>query len=78
MKIEYFVEVMNQSLRRVGESVEYMEIHSNMNKMEQHQIMQAILELSERIKMIEAYMESSKQIQLENDGQVINDSAFRL
>ncbi|MFB5085960.1 hypothetical protein PGC35_01875 [Psychrobacillus sp. PGGUH221] len=70
MKIEYFVQAMNQSIRRVGESVEYMELYSNINKMEQHQIMQAILELSERIKLIEAYMDGRKEIHLEYNGKV--------
>lgn len=70
VKIEYFVQAMNQSLRRVGESVEYMELYSNINKMEQHQIMQAILELSERIKLIEAYMDGRKEFHLEYNGKV--------
>ncbi|ALC86395.1 hypothetical protein AM499_11560 [Bacillus sp. FJAT-22090] len=70
MKIEYFVQAMNQSLRRVGESVEYMELYSNINKMEQHQIMQAILELSERIILIEAYMDGRKEFHLEYNGKV--------
>ncbi|QFF98142.1 hypothetical protein PB01_04530 [Psychrobacillus glaciei] len=56
MKLKYFVEVMGQSIQKVEESVEHMEMHTIVTKTEQHQIMQALLELSERIKWIEAYM----------------------
>lgn len=55
MKIEHFVEEMTQSIEKVEESVGNMEIHKNAEK---NQIVQAIMELSERIKLIEAHMES--------------------
>lgn len=56
MKIEHFVEEMGESLLKVEESVEKMKMHTIVNKTEQLQMMQAILELSERIKWIEIYM----------------------
>ena len=55
MKIDHFVEEMTQSIEKVEESVGNMEIHKSAEK---KQIIQAIMELSERIKLIEAYMES--------------------
>lgn len=55
MKIEHFVEEMTQSIEKVEESVCNMEIHKSAEK---KQIVQAIMELSERIKLIEAHMES--------------------
>ena len=56
MKIEHFVVEMGESLLKVEESVEKMKMHTIVNKKEQLQMMQAILELSERIKWIEIYM----------------------
>jgi hypothetical protein len=56
MKIEHFVEEMGESLLKVEESVEKMKMHTIVNKTEQLQMMQAILELSERIKWIEIFM----------------------
>ncbi|WP_186321296.1 hypothetical protein [Bacillus sp. FJAT-22090] len=44
---------MNRSIQKVELSVEQMERHSTITKEEQHQIMQAVLELAERIKSIE-------------------------
>lgn len=55
LKIEYFVEVMGESLQKMEQSVEYIESFTNVTKTEQVQIMQALLELSERIKVMEAY-----------------------
>ncbi|TQR21327.1 hypothetical protein [Psychrobacillus vulpis] len=61
MNLKYFAEALNQSLQNVEKSVEHMELHTNMTKTQQLQIMQAILELSERIKLIET------QIALKNN-----------
>lgn len=58
MKLEYFVEEMNESLQKVEESVEYIGTHTNVTKTEQLQMMRAIMELSDRIKLIEACMEN--------------------
>lgn len=53
LSVEQFVKVMNHSIQRVEKSVKQMESHTTINKTEQHQLMQAVLELSERIKLIE-------------------------
>ncbi|WP_313892660.1 hypothetical protein [Psychrobacillus sp.] len=56
MDIADFIEGMTQSLQKVEESVENIELHKHASKTEQHQVMQAVLELSERIKQIEAHI----------------------
>ncbi len=53
LTVEHLVKVMNRSIQKVELSVEQMERHSTITKEEQHQIMQAVLELAERIKSIE-------------------------
>lgn len=57
MTVEYLVRVMNRSIQKVEESVEQMERHTNITKTEHHQIMQAVLELSDRIKLIEMHVD---------------------
>lgn len=59
MNVDHLVEVMGESLQRVEESVVLMGYHSNITKVEQVQMMQAVLELSERVKRIEALVEMS-------------------
>ncbi|MER2261418.1 MAG: hypothetical protein ABS934_05335 [Psychrobacillus sp.] len=59
MSVQHFVEGMNKSIIHVEKSVEQMVLQTSMTKMEHHQIMQALLELSEKIKL----MEMSVQIQ---------------
>ena len=58
MKIKHFVEEMTKSIEKVEASVSNMEILKSTDKAEKQQIVQAIMELSERIKLIEAHMES--------------------
>ena len=59
MNVDHLVEVMEESLQRVEESVVLMGYHSSITKVEQVQMMQAVLELSERVKRIEALVEMS-------------------
>ena len=59
MNVHHLVEVMGESLQRVEESVVLMGYHSSITKVEQVQMMQAVLELSERVKRIEALVEMS-------------------
>jgi nicotinamide mononucleotide adenylyltransferase len=59
MNVDHLVEVMGESLQRVEESVVLMGYHSSITKVEQVQMMQAVLELSERVKRIEALVEIS-------------------
>ena len=59
MSVQHFVEGMNKSIIHVEKSVEQMVLQTSMTKMEHYQIMQALLELSEKIKL----MEMSVQIQ---------------
>jgi len=59
MNVDHLVEVMGESLQRVEESVVLMGYHSSITKVEQVQMMQAVLELSERVKKIEALVEMS-------------------
>ncbi|PZX08293.1 hypothetical protein C7437_1011417 [Psychrobacillus insolitus] len=59
MNVDHLVEVMGESLQRVEESVVLMGYHSSITKVEQVQMMQAVLELSERVKRIEALVEMS-------------------
>jgi len=60
MTVEYLVQVMNRSIQKVEETVDQVERHTNMSKADQHQIMQAVLELSERIKLIEMQIDINK------------------
>lgn len=59
MNVDHLVEVMGESLQRVEESVVLMGYHSSITKVEQVQMMQAVLELSDRVKRIEALVEMS-------------------
>ncbi|WP_282246230.1 hypothetical protein [Psychrobacillus sp. NEAU-3TGS] len=47
---------MNHSIQRVEKSVEQMERHTTITKTEQLQLMQAVLELADRIKLIETHV----------------------
>ncbi len=60
MTVEYLVQVMNRSIQKVAETVDQVERHTNMSKADQHQIMQAVLELSDRIKLIEMQIDINK------------------
>ncbi|WP_419958111.1 hypothetical protein [Psychrobacillus psychrotolerans] len=60
MTVEYLVQVMNRSIQKVEETVDQVERHTNMSKADQHQIMQAVLELSDRIKLIEMQIDIKK------------------
>lgn len=60
MTVEYLVQVMNRSIQKVEETVDQVERHTNMSKADQHQIMQAVLELSDRIKLIEIQIDINK------------------
>lgn len=60
MTVEYLVQVMNRSLQKVEETVEQVERHTQMSKADQHQIMQAVLELSDRIKLLEMHIDTNK------------------
>ena len=57
MTVEYLVQVMNRSIQKVEETVGQVERHSHITKADQHQIMQAVLELSDRIKLLEMYVD---------------------
>ncbi|TQR18307.1 hypothetical protein [Psychrobacillus soli] len=56
LSTEQFVKVMSHSIQRVEKSVEQMERHTTITKTEQVQLMQAVLELADRIKLIEAHV----------------------
>jgi len=60
MTVEYLVQLMNRSIQKVEETVDQVERHSNMSQTEQHQIMQAVLELSDRIKLLEMHIDKNK------------------
>lgn len=60
LSVEQFVKVMNHSIQRVEKSVKQMESHTTINKTEQLQLMQAVLELAERIKLIETQVKINK------------------
>ncbi|MFJ8064235.1 hypothetical protein ACIQYS_06365 [Psychrobacillus sp. NPDC096426] len=53
---DQFVKVMSHSIQKVEKSVEQMERHTTISKTEQVQLMQAVLELADRIKSIEAHV----------------------
>jgi len=65
MTVEYLVQIMNRSIQKVEETIDQVERHTNMSKVDQHQIMQAVLELSERIKLLEMHTDTKnlKKIQ---------------
>ncbi|SER66509.1 hypothetical protein [Psychrobacillus sp. OK032] len=56
LSAEHFVNVMNHSIQRVEKSVEQMERHTTITKTEQLQLMQAVMELADRIKLIETHV----------------------
>ncbi|GGA18963.1 hypothetical protein [Psychrobacillus lasiicapitis] len=58
LSAEHFVNVMNHSIQRVEKSVEQMERHTSITKTEQLQLMQAVLELADRIKLIETHVKT--------------------
>ena len=61
MTVEYLVQIMNRSIQKVEETVDQVERHTHMSKVDQHQIMQAVLELSDRIKILEMHVEINKR-----------------
>jgi len=61
MTVEYLVQVMNRSIQKVEETVGQVERHSHITKADQHQIMQAVLELSDRIKLLEMHVDIRKK-----------------
>lgn len=61
MSVQHFVEGMNKSIIHVEKSVEQMVLQTSMTKMEHHQIMQALLELSEKIKLMEMSVQIKKR-----------------
>ncbi|QUG40757.1 hypothetical protein KD050_15865 [Psychrobacillus sp. INOP01] len=61
MTVEYLVQVMNRSIQKVEETVDQVERHTHMSKADQHQIMQAVLELSDRIKLLEMQVDTYKR-----------------
>lgn len=61
MTVEYLVQVMNRSIQKVEETVGQVERHSHITKVDQHQIMQAVLELSDRIKLLEMHVDIRKK-----------------
>lgn len=56
LSTEQFVKVMSHSIQRVEKSVKQMEHHTTITKTEQVQLMQAVLELADRIKSIETHV----------------------
>ncbi|SDM42162.1 hypothetical protein SAMN05518871_101180 [Psychrobacillus sp. OK028] len=63
MTVEYLVQVMNRSLRKVEETIDQVEIRTHMSQTDQRQIMQAVLELSDRIKLIEMHVDLNRKIE---------------
>ena len=61
MPIEYMVKGMNRSIQKVEKSVQQMEHHTTITKAEHYQIMQAVLELGDRIKLIEMQVDMEKR-----------------
>ncbi|MEK3974124.1 MULTISPECIES: hypothetical protein [unclassified Psychrobacillus] len=61
MPVKHFVHGMNKSISHVEKSVEQMVFQTSMTKAEQQQIMQALLELSEKVKLIETYINMEKR-----------------
>lgn len=51
---------MSRSILKVEDTVEQMERQKNISQKEQRQIMQAVIELSERVKLIEMHVNRSK------------------
>lgn len=51
---------MSHSIQRVEKSVKQMEQHTTITKTEQVQLMQAVLELADRIKSIETHVKMLK------------------
>ncbi|MFJ7825323.1 hypothetical protein [Psychrobacillus sp. NPDC096623] len=63
MTVEYLVQVMNRSLRKVEETIDQVELQTHMSQADQRQIMQAVLELSDRIKLIEMHVDLNRKIE---------------
>ncbi|MEK4083166.1 hypothetical protein [Psychrobacillus sp. FSL K6-1415] len=61
MTVEYLVQVMNRSIQKVEATVDQMERYTYMSKADQHQIIQAVLELSDRIKVLEMHIDLKNQ-----------------
>lgn len=61
MTVEYLVQIMNRSIRKVEETIDQVELQTHMSKEDQRQIMQAVLELSERIKLLEMQVDINKK-----------------
>lgn len=60
MSVQHFVSGMNKSIIHVEKSIEQMVHQTSMTKVEQHQLMQALLELSEKVRLIEMYVHIQK------------------
>ena len=61
MNATELVKGMNRSIHSVEETFQQMKMNSTITKTEQHQIMQALLELSQRIKLLEMHIEIQKK-----------------
>lgn len=61
MTTEFLVQVMNRSLRKVEETIDQVELQAHMSQADQRQLMQAVLELSERIKLLEMHVDLKKK-----------------
>lgn len=61
MSVQHFVNGMNKSIIHVEKSIEQMVHQTSMTKVEHHQIMQALLELSEKVRLIEMSVHIQKR-----------------
>lgn len=61
MTVEYLVQVMNHSLQKVEETIDQVELQTHMSKADQRQLMQAVMELSDRIKLLEMHVDLNKK-----------------
>lgn len=61
MSVQQFVNGMNKSIIHVEKSVEQMVHQTSMTKFDQRQIMQALLELSDKVRVIEMYVQIEKR-----------------
>lgn len=61
MSVQHFVDGMNKSIIHVEKSVEQMVHQTSMTKLDQQQIMRALIELSEKVKLIEMYIHIQKK-----------------
>ena len=61
MSVQQFVNGMSKSIIHVEKSIEQMVYQTSLTKFDQQQMMQALLELSEKVKMIEMYVQIEKR-----------------